>query len=767
MHHRAGQGRADRRALGSRLEAQVRELARHREGRSAALGDHQAQLLPRGRRQASPNVPAARELLLENVYPGIDLRLYGQEESSSSSTGSSSRAPTIGRSSCAPRASTAWSWRAPTRSCSRCPRATSAWRFRRPTRSTMVKRWRSTPRSRCRRGTCSPTTSRAASIRSSPRHRPHARVGHLLRRRPDRLRPVPVRDQGRALHRRRRRPIDFCVYAAGVTDENHRHRRLRATDGYITPQAAPFDTHCTTCGANSATNVDAIVYVLAEDGSTVYYATHFGGTGRDEAYALPSPADGFAGLHRRYHRSADLPDGTTAPYDGDLNGTFDGFVAVFDPTLTTLQYFTYIGTDNNGDPDGTVTLGDHHWEDIISIRTFGIRTSFAIGGTFGGTFGTSAANPNNGAGADTEPLYITANAADGTRAATADITDGAATDIFMYMARFTGFTTLDLRHLRRSGRGHRAQRHDPPRRREDSVHRRRRLRRRRRTAPTTASQPWSTTSASTAVSSPPTTIEGIVGIIELAGAVRSAQPHRRRGPGRLQRHARPERLPLPHRAHLLHHAQSQLTRRGGRLRPVDTTYGGGLSDAIVARVPYSGCSASPACTAGSWRATYLGGTGADLGNALEAFLEGVFLFGSTTSADARGEPLPHRPPLVSPPSMSVAARSSTPPKTAASTSSSPLSVASSTAWSSRPSSVVRTTTIWATPAIRAAPTTCSRTVEFLWLGTTVHSGQPARSRPPSTSLAPSTPTRAPADAAGNDVHLISEAGWRVESGHAL
>ena len=119
----------------------------------------------------------------------------------------------------------------------------------------------------------------------------------------------------------------------------------------------------------------------------------------------PSPDDASRVFIAGTTASTNLPDGTTAPYDGDLNGTFDGFVAVFNATLSTLQYFTYIGTDNNGDPNGTVALNDHHWEDIVAIRTFGIENDdFAIAGTFGGTFGTSAANPNNGAGADTEPL---------------------------------------------------------------------------------------------------------------------------------------------------------------------------------------------------------------------------------------------------------------------------------------------------------------------------------------------------------------------------
>src|SRR6185503_11739631 len=45
---------------------------------------------------------------------------------------------------------------------------------------------------------------------------------------------------------------------------------------------------------------------------------------------------------------------------------------------------------------------------------------------------------------------------------------------------------------------------------------------------------------------------------------------------------------------------------------------------LLARVPFNG---------GSWRATYYGGTGTDLVNSIAAFLEGAFVFGTTTSTN--------------------------------------------------------------------------------------------------------------------------------------
>jgi hypothetical protein len=54
-----------------------------------------------------------------------------------------------------------------------------------------------------------------------------------------------------------------------------------------------------------------------------------------------------------------------------------------------------------------------------------------------------------------------------------------------------------------------------------------------------------------------------------------------------------------------------------------STNAGGF-DALVGRIPLAG---------NAWRGTYYGGTGDDLVNSVAAFLDGVFLFGSTTSTD--------------------------------------------------------------------------------------------------------------------------------------
>ena len=65
-------------------------------------------------------------------------------------------------------------------------------------------------------------------------------------------------------------------------------------------------------------------------------------------------------------------------------------MAVFNGTLSTLVYSTYSAATDNGNPDGTVAAGDHHWEDIVTIRAHS-ATDFVVGGTMGGTLGTAAA----------------------------------------------------------------------------------------------------------------------------------------------------------------------------------------------------------------------------------------------------------------------------------------------------------------------------------------------------------------------------------------
>ena len=152
------------------------------------------------------------------------------------------------------------------------------------------------------------------------------------------------------------------------------------------------------------------------------------------------PPPGLRGGHHVVGPGTELFPLAGTPFDNDLNGDvvsgYDGFVAVFDPLLTTLVYSTYLGSNHNGTPDGSLIQGDHHWEDITSIRALS-DTSFAVGGTMGGTLGTSAAG-NVG-----DPIYITANAADGTRDGAPGATPSdATTDTYMYIATFSPFNVL-------------------------------------------------------------------------------------------------------------------------------------------------------------------------------------------------------------------------------------------------------------------------------------------------------------------------------------
>ena len=89
-------------------------------------------------------------------------------------------------------------------------------------------------------------------------------------------------------------------------------------------------------------------------------------------------------------------------------------------------------------------------------------------------------------------------------------------------------------------------------------------------------------------------IEGIVGVIGLAGSF--AQLSRIGGEGQDVFNGM---LDLNGFLYLTGRTSSTTLNlnspdEGVAFNPYDPTYGGGLSDAIVARVPYSGCTASPA-----------------------------------------------------------------------------------------------------------------------------------------------------------------------------
>lgn len=397
-----------------------------------------------------------------------------------------------------------------------------------------------------------------------------------------------------------------CVYAAGRTNIT-----IPIGSGlYIDPAATSFDTTCD--GSCSNSNQDVIVYVLAEDGSTVYYATHLGGSDEDHGYAIDVSANRvFVAGSTASDAGEGFPittgsGSTTAAFDAAKGGNLDGFVAVFDKTLTNLFYLTFIGSSASGDSDG----GDHS-EDLSTIRATS-DTDYVIGGTMEGALNDGSA-----------PDYISSDAADGT------FTGSAGTDKEMYIASFTSLNVRDYGSyvggeeddvlneviIMADGRvafaGQTFCGSDDEDCTDDGF-------------PTLLNN-YTTPDVDGTGSSNDS--QGVVGVIDIAGNGAFDMLNRIGGDGTDGFSAVHELGDLLYVGGFTDATDVVLESPvDAGSTPFDTGQNGAL-DAFIGSLPPDGTAG-----VGGWHATYLGGTGDDIVNALSSFLEGIFIYGTTASS---------------------------------------------------------------------------------------------------------------------------------------
>ena len=89
---------------------------------------------------------------------------------------------------------------------------------------------------------------------------------------------------------------------------------------------------------------DGFIARIGPDGSQLLYCSYFGGTGDEKINGLAVDADGNVCLAGQTD-SRDLPlKNALQPAPG--GGTSDGFIAKFDPALTSLIFSTYFGAEN-------------------------------------------------------------------------------------------------------------------------------------------------------------------------------------------------------------------------------------------------------------------------------------------------------------------------------------------------------------------------------------------------------------------------------------
>ena len=112
-----------------------------------------------------------------------------------------------------------------------------------------------------------------------------------------------------------------------------------------------------TAGAPQKTlggNYDGFVFMVANDGSGILYATYLGGTASDSITGLAVAPNGTIGL-TGFTASTNFP--VVNPVQPSFGGFFDAFLAVLSPDGTSLMLSTYIGGGGDDRSAGIAALG--------------------------------------------------------------------------------------------------------------------------------------------------------------------------------------------------------------------------------------------------------------------------------------------------------------------------------------------------------------------------------------------------------------------------
>lgn len=191
------------------------------------------------------------------------------------------------------------------------------------------------------------------------------------------------------------------------------------TGGAIVAGETPASNFPTTAGAFDTTyngvggpTSDVFVSRIAADGTSLVYSTYLGGSSGDKPYGLAVRDDGTVTIVGNT-QSSNFPT-TPGAFDGNLNGSSDGFVSRIDPTGSQLVFSTFLG-GSSGDVAQALALS-RSGEAVVT----GVSSSSDFPVT-NGTYGTSPAGSSD--------AFITRLTNDGTSLRYSTLIGGSSGDV--------------------------------------------------------------------------------------------------------------------------------------------------------------------------------------------------------------------------------------------------------------------------------------------------------------------------------------------------
>jgi hypothetical protein len=155
--------------------------------------------------------------------------------------------------------------------------------------------------------------------------------------------------------------VVYSTYIGGSSGDNINRVVADASgSAWVAGQAQSLNFP-TTAGAFRAvrpgTGTSGVIAKLNPEGTGLVYSTYFGGTmGFDSVLALAVDAQGLV-YATGYASSPDLPVTLDAHQGTHGGGSSDAFLAVFDPTLSSLTYSTFLGGPGDDFASGIVIGG--------------------------------------------------------------------------------------------------------------------------------------------------------------------------------------------------------------------------------------------------------------------------------------------------------------------------------------------------------------------------------------------------------------------------
>lgn len=160
----------------------------------------------------------------------------------------------------------------------------------------------------------------------------------------------------------------YSTFIGGTNEDRHFGIVLKGNYNIVIAGFSNSATYPTTTGAYDTSHngdYDVVLTEIDAIGSSLVYSTYMGGFGPDMALCMTQSFSGF--IYVSGYADAGFPT-TAGAYDTSHNGDEDVFIAIFNPSLSSLLYCTYIGGISYDRATGIIT--DNAGYPIVTGRTY-------------------------------------------------------------------------------------------------------------------------------------------------------------------------------------------------------------------------------------------------------------------------------------------------------------------------------------------------------------------------------------------------------------